>query len=212
MSAVVDFSAASAADWADWTQLVVMHVMGHVECARGILKKNPWGVRRVAKVFHRTSPVKIGTLYRGLVLAPREIPARRLVQYKTGPSIVSYTDDPYVALWFADPASTISSDMRGKKLAGYFTERNRTPLKDIIFHYTWRTITTPDGPLDLGLLASTNPHIDALELEWNLREHKPVLTDRPSQDARFLVRPLVELPRPSTTELDQRFTYMHALR
>lgn len=212
-TSVIDFTAPSASDCADWCELVLLHVLGHVDRSEEVYARNPWGVRRASAVLQRTRALELGPIYRGLLLLPRDVSSNRRVQYEEGPALLSYSDDPYVALWFADPHSTISSQIHAdiEGVSGYLDERRTPAVSHVLFHHSWRCLPTPDGDMDLGVLASTNPAFDALELEWNLRCHRPIITERPPHQS-FSVRPLVEIPHPSTTELDQRFTYPLWLR
>lgn len=214
MSSAPNFTAPSAADWSDWTQLVVFHLLGYVDRSCEVLARNRWGVYRVASTMLAQYPVELEKLYRGLVLDSTKLAAKRqIVKYENGPRILSYTEDGHAALWFADPSSSISSDLAGRlasakgaEVGGYLEILDKVPTRRMLFHHRWTDLPMPGGTISLQLAASLNPRLDANELKWNVATHLPVLLEVPKLRT-FRVRAIRELPRPATADLDRKFAY-----
>ena len=164
----------------------------------------------MAKWLMHRQPVRVGVLYRGVLVEPHQLD-RHWLPHDEKLKFVSYSQELEVACWYADPASIISGDVVARRPAvrGYIIagKGNRDRL---LWHHDWLAVDLPDGGQRLSLpgAAEVHPEIDAAQFTWNARTQSEVIEAAPSRaDAKFHVEPVADRDCPDVEDLDARYTF-----
>lgn len=201
------------AEWNVYVTFVLYAVTGDMGPADELMRAHRGAVEKVARFLRRVRRPRLEAVYRGVILGPREVPADMRLSMEgiyAGNTFVSFSEDPAVACWFADPRSTMSQVVvaqRGRGAQGFVIEHQ--PKEDeVLFHHSWaeRFPLPGTGGVPLWRLARMHPHLAhaADQCEWNMRTQREVLL-KPAKS--YPMKSLDQAGCPPVEELEQRFTH-----
>lgn len=192
-----------------WINFVLQAVTGRMAQGDAMMARHGDAIRSVARWLMDVRPVKVGVLYRGILVEPERLD-RHWLEHEEQRKFLSWTQDRQVACWFADPKSIVSELVLqmypGSR--GYIAS-GKIEKKKVLWHHDWVEIPLPGlGVLNLAGAAAVHPEIDQGQFVWNLRTQREVISDAPERkESKMHVSPVEEGDCPDTEELDSRYAY-----
>lgn len=191
-----------------WANFVLYAVVGRMREADSILYERRALVLEMAAWMRSERPVKVGDVYRGVLVEPAAIQGGKLM---ADPRLqfLSWTEDLQVACWFANPDSIISEVVRERmpNVRGYIATGKPTAAS-ILWHHDWVDIPVPGGDtMSLAIFAGMHPHIDEGQFLWNVESQSEVMTLPPADASTMSVVAVSDFDCEEIDELDTRLTY-----
>jgi hypothetical protein len=177
--------------------------------ADALMRDHGPGIRRMARWLMAERPVRIGALYRGLLIEPSQVD-RHWLEHEPARTFTSWSEDKEVACWFADPQSIISDFVRFQRpnVRGYLS-KGKGNRDRVLWHHDWVDIPVGGGrTLNLAVAAGMHPGIDHGQFLWNIQTQSEVIVDAPKRPGtKIAVEPIEKEKCGDIEELDARLTY-----
>lgn len=150
-----------------YVNFVLHAVLGRLAEADALMRTFGPAVRDVAAALRARYPFEVKPLHRGIVLDG--------AFDATGREFVSWSEDPDVAGWFADPRSAMNTYVMAARpqSAGYVLTAPPS-MEGVLFHHSWARLQ------DFPSLALQHPYMGvegARQIAWSLRTQHEVITD-----------------------------------
>lgn len=174
-----------------WINFVLHAVYGKLAEADHIMRVGGMHVRSFADKLASIMPINDRkAIYRGVLLDPA-------IAYRADPKLMflSWSEDPFVARWFASPDSVISTPVieRHPDYRGYLFTLEE-PRSRVLFHHSW---VKPDAFARFALQHPLMGVDGQRQIRWSLETQREVITEP--------VIGLVPIPvEPVTREIDRR--------
>lgn len=151
----------------------VLHaIYGKLAEADHIMRVGGKAIRWVADCLNDKQPIEPKPIYRGMLLDPSK-------PFKLEPSLtfMSWSEDQYVARWFASSYSYISKPLIAAKpeLRGYLATAI-IPSSRVLWHHSWTNLFGGD----LASCALLHPMMGpegARQIAWSLEVQREVITE-----------------------------------